>query len=180
MKRVVSLLPVIFLFPLSLRGLQLPSRNRPGLSLSETFELYVRSVQRSDLEGLFSTVTKDEHLLFLTSDGRKIDSRSGYYDFHEEWFREKEWEMPVELLEIHEGVDYGWVTATFHYRSKIPESSRYDTYHLDSYFTLIFHKEEDMWKVVADFCAPISRDPRRETSSRGNSSSSATATSSIA
>jgi 5,6-dimethylbenzimidazole synthase len=62
--------------------------------------------------------------------------------------------MPVQLLEIHEGQDYGYTTAVFHYISKTPEGGRYL---LDSYFTLIFHKENGLWKVVADICTPISR-----------------------
>lgn len=123
-------------------------------SLKETFERYVKSVQSSDLKGLFQTVTDDEKLLFLTASGERIDTRKGYYKFHEEWFQEKDWEMPVELLEVHEGKDYGYATALFHYRSKTGDGRRY---FLDSYFTLIFHKENGSWKVVADVCTPISR-----------------------
>lgn len=128
--------------------------NQPGLSLRETFEIYVRSVQNSDLKGIFSTVTDDEYFLFLTSTGKIINTREGYYKFHEDWFKEKDWEMPVDLLEVHEEEKYGYTTAIFHYKSKTTEGI---TYILDSYFTLIFHKENGMWKVVADICTPISR-----------------------
>jgi nitroreductase len=31
------------------------------------------------------------------------------------------------------------------------------TYNLDSYFTLIFQKEDGQWKVITDICTPISR-----------------------
>lgn len=128
--------------------------NQPGLTLKKTFLIYVRSVQNSDLEGLFTTVTDNEGFFFLTSSGRLIDTREGYYKFHEEWFREKDWEMPVEFLEAHEGKEYGYASAIFHYKSK---GSDNETQILSSYFTLIFHKEDDMWKVVADICTPISR-----------------------
>ena len=130
------------------------SENRPGLSLKETFEIYVKAVQNSDLETLFTTVTDKEEFLFLTSTGKLIDSRNGYYKFHEDWFKEKDWEMPVELLEVHEGREYGYTVAIFHYKQKIKDGK---IYNLDSYFTLIFHKENGMWKVVADICTPISR-----------------------
>jgi nitroreductase/ketosteroid isomerase-like protein len=130
------------------------SKNRPGLSLKETFELYVKSVQNSDLKGLFSTVTDNKSFFFLTSTGELIDTREGYYKFHEDWFKEKDWEMPVDLLEVHEGKGYGYTIAIFHYKSKIPEGG---TFLLDSYFTLIFRKEGGIWKVVADICTPINR-----------------------
>lgn len=130
------------------------TQNRPGLSLKETFDIYVRAVQSSDLEGLFSTVTDSEDILFLTSRGQRIDTREGYYQFHVDWFKETDWEMPVELLEVHEGRDYGYTTAIFHYKGKIPDG---ETYMLDSFFTLIFHEEDGMWKVVADICTPIER-----------------------
>jgi len=130
------------------------AQDPPGLSLKETFQTYVDAVQKADLNRLFTTVTNNEKFIFLTSSGKLIATREGYYKFHEERFKEKDWEMPVELLELHEGKDYGYTVAAFHYRSKTPVG---ETSVLDSYFTLIFHREDGMWKVVADVCTPISR-----------------------
>ena len=129
-------------------------QNSPGLSLKETFDIYVRAVQNSDLETLFTTVTSNGKFFFLTSRGELIDTRQGYYKFHEDWFKEKNWQMPVDFLEAHEGKEYGYTNAIFHYRRQLPEGGMY---FLDSYFTLIFHKEKGMWKVVADICTPIGR-----------------------
>jgi nitroreductase/ketosteroid isomerase-like protein len=126
--------------------------NRPGLSLKETFDIYVEAVQNSDLKTLFTTVSDREEFFFLTSKGKLIGTRQDYYSFHKDWFKETGWQMPVDFLEAHEGKDYGYTTAVFHYKSKLPEGRMY---HLDSYFTLIFRKEEGMWKVVADICTPI-------------------------
>lgn len=128
--------------------------NGPGMSLRETFDLYVKSVQGSDLKSLFSTISENEAFFFLTSGGRLISTRSGYYKFHEEWFQEKDWEMPVDHIEVHEARDMGYATALYHYRGSDPSGGRYA---LDSWFTLIFRKEGGMWKVVADVCTPISR-----------------------
>ncbi len=145
----------IFLVVVSFHpSLSAAEENRPGLSLKETFDIYVRAVQNSDLKNLFSTVTNNEKFFFLTSTGKLIDTRQGYYKFHEDWFKEEGWEMPVDFLGVHEGKEYGYTTAVFHYRSRIPEGGKYI---LDSYFTLVFHKEEGMWKVVADVCTPINR-----------------------
>jgi ketosteroid isomerase-like protein len=129
-------------------------RNRPGLTLKETFDLYVRAVQNSDLEGLFTTVSKSEDFFFLTAQGKLID-REGYYEFHKEWFSGTGWEMPVDSIEVYEKGEFGYTTAIFHYREKRPGA---ETYILDSYFTLIFRKEDGMWKVVADICTPIKDD----------------------
>jgi nitroreductase/ketosteroid isomerase-like protein len=154
MKGVCFCLAILLFITIFLPTTLASPDNRPGLSLKETFEIYVRSIQNSDLESLFTTVTDNEQFFFLTSRGKLIDTRQGYYEFHEDWFNEKDWQMPVELLEVREGKDYGYTTAIFHYKSKLPEGGAYV---LDSYFTLIFHREKEMWKVVADVCTPINR-----------------------
>ena len=154
MKKEYICLVILLAFVIIPCLLRAMPENRPGLSLKETFDIYVRAVQNSDLKSLFTTVTKNEKFFFLTSTGKLIDTRQDYYKFHEDWFKEEDWEMPVDFLEVHEGKEYGYTTAVFHYRSKIPERGKYI---LDSYFTLIFHKEEGMWKVVADVCTPINR-----------------------
>ena len=130
-----------------------PIENRPGLSLRETFDLYVRAVQDSDLKGLFSTVTDSDDFFFLTAGG-KLLNRDEYYSFHQEWFAGTNWEMPVELLSVREGKEFGYTSAIFYYRSRLPEDR---TYNLESYFTLVFRKENEMWKVAADVCTPIHR-----------------------
>jgi nitroreductase/ketosteroid isomerase-like protein len=152
-KTIICFVPLLMLSVFHLLSIA-AEVNRPGLSLRKTFDIYVRAVQNSDLKNLFSTVTNNEKFFFLTSTGKLIDTRQGYYKFHEDWFKEEDWEMPVDLLGVHEGKEYGFTTAVFHYRSKIPEGGKYI---LDSYFTLVFHKEEGMWKVVADVCTPINR-----------------------
>jgi nitroreductase/ketosteroid isomerase-like protein len=128
--------------------------NRPGLSLKETFDVYIQAIHDSDLNSLFTTVSNGHDFFFLTSRGELINSREGYYKFHQDWFKETGWEMPVELLEVHEGKEYGYTVAGFHYKQIMPEDGKYN---LDSYFTLIFHKEDGMWKVVGDVCTPIER-----------------------
>lgn len=154
MKNISSCLTIFLVFVFIHSSLLAAEENRPGLSLRETFEIYVRAIHNSDLKSLFTTVTNNEKFFFLTSTGKLIDTRQGYYKFHEDWFKEEDWEMPVDLLEVHEGKEYGYTTAVFHYRSKIPGGGKYI---LDSYFTLIFHKENGMWKAVADVCTPVNR-----------------------
>ena len=146
----------IFIFVLTLIFItnQPFAQNRPGMSLKETFDLYVESFQNSDLEGLFSTVTEGEEFTFLTSRGEIIDSREAYYKFHEGLFRQTGWEMPVELLEVHEGTDYGYTIAKYHFKIKAPGGREN---RVDSYFTLIFRREDEKWKVVGDFITPIKR-----------------------
>jgi len=155
---VILILLLSFLFFISNRAVKADEAaqegNRPGLSIKETFDIYIRSIQCSDLETLFTTVTEEEQFFFLTSTGKLISSRQDYYAFHEDWFKEEDWEMPVEFLETHEGQEYGYATAIFHYKAKRLDG---EAYFIDSYFTLIFHKEDNMWKVVADVCTLIDR-----------------------
>ena len=128
--------------------------NQPGLSLAGAFEVYVQAVQGADLEALFTTVTDREPFFFLTATGRLIDTLEGYREFHREWFAETGWEMPVEKVAVHESGDHGSVVAIFHYQGKASDGR---TGHLDSYFTLLFERQEGLWKVVGDVCTPIAR-----------------------
>lgn len=123
-------------------------------SLMATFRKYVRAVQRGDLRELFTTVTKNKRFYFLTARGKIIRTRKGYYEFHKRWFKEKGWKMPVKLIHCYEGENFGYTIAIFHYQQRIDRNS---FYLLDSYFTLIFNKEKDEWRVIADICTPIRR-----------------------
>lgn len=154
LKQLIFLLTAVFVLAGFCYSISSAGGSRRPLSIRETFDLYVRSAQNADLEGLFSTVTDKDKFFFVTGGGKLIDTRQGYYEFHQRWFNATGWEMPVELLEVYEGEDYGYTNAIFHYREGTPEGGKYI---LDSYFTLIFHKEDGRWKVVADICAPISR-----------------------
>ncbi len=150
---------IVLFFAICLLGLIIfcstvaSEENQPGLSLRETFDIYVKSIQKSDLEGLFTTVTDGNDFFFLTADGKILD-RDEYYKFHQDWFKETDWEMPVEVLKVEEGKEHGYTNAIFYYRAKTTDGN---IYNLDSYFTMIFRKEDGMWKVVADVCTPIKR-----------------------
>jgi len=134
---------------------KIPYENNPSLSLKEVFTLYVDAVQKSDLQRLFTTVTDNKDFIFITARGKLIDSPQGYYNFHKEWFKEKNWEMPTELIKIYEFQSFGCTIALFHYREINPSTQQVDG--LDSYFTLLYRKEKGMWKIFADLCSPISR-----------------------
>lgn len=153
MKNEFLLSSIIVIFFL-LANIKVEAQNRPGLSIKETFDIYVKAVQNSDLKTLFTTVTNSDQFFFLTSRGKLIDTRESYHKFHDDWFKEKDWEMPVDFIEAKEGTDYGYTNAIYHYKAKMPDGRKYV---LDSYFTLFFHKEDGMWKVVADVCTPIDR-----------------------
>ncbi len=127
-------------------------RNRPGLSLRETFDLYIDCIDATDLEGMMSTVTGGPEFVFLTTSGSIIDSVEGYHQFHVEWIAEKGWEITFEILAVHDGTDLGFVLSRYHYEGLTPDGEPYSS---DSYFTLIFHREDGMWKAIQDQITPI-------------------------
>jgi ketosteroid isomerase-like protein len=126
--------------------------NRAGLTIADTFDIYIHSIQNRDLEALMSTVTDGSEMVFLTTSGRLIGTVEGYRQFHIEWFAETGWRIEFEKLKAHEGSDYGYVLTKYHYEGNDEEGRRYQS---DSFFTLIFHKEGGMWKVVQDQITPI-------------------------
>jgi ketosteroid isomerase-like protein len=150
MKSIIIVSAVAALFAVA--GQAEERLNSPGLSLQGTFDLYVRSIHERDLEALMSTVTSGPKMIFLTTSGRVIDTVEGYRRFHVEWFAEQGWTIDFKMIELREGVEYGYVLTKYRYAGKDPEGRAYES---ESYFTLIFHKQDDMWKVIQDQITPI-------------------------
>jgi ketosteroid isomerase-like protein len=147
MKILLFLAVVLALIPVGIAAQDNPLQNRPGLSIKETFDLYLKAIEARDVDALMTTVTTGEDFTFLTTRGSKIDSVAGYRQFHVEWFAEENWTMTTEVLNMHEGTDYGYVLSKYHYEGLDAEGNPYKS---DSYFILLFHKEEGMWKVIHD------------------------------
>ena len=101
-----------------------------------------------------STVTAGPKMVFLTTSGRIIDTVEGYRQFHIDWFSESDWKIDFHMMELHEGAEYGYILTKYHYQGKDPDGKDYES---DSYFTLIFHMEDGMWKVVQDQITPIKK-----------------------
>ncbi|NHJ02304.1 MAG: hypothetical protein EAX86_09235 [Candidatus Heimdallarchaeota archaeon] len=135
--------------------MSIPQENHPSLSLKEVFSLYVDAVQKADLQRLFTTVTDKEDFFFISARGVLIDSLKDYYNFHDEWFKTRNWEMSAELIKIFESPSFGYTMALFYYREQDPDTQQITG--LDSYFTLLFRRENGLWKVFSDICSPITR-----------------------
>jgi ketosteroid isomerase-like protein len=125
------------------------------LSLRETNDLYIRSIQERDLERLMSSVTEDMMLHFIGTTGTMMKSREDYLRFHEEWFRETDWEISFDDPIIQEVNGFGYTMSVFTYRNSTPDGK---VLTLVSYVTLIFRKEAGQWRVIADVCTPIRRE----------------------
>lgn len=150
MKKILSLILLIMTAGI----LVIAAENKPGFTLKETFDLFVQSIQHSDLKGLLSIISSNKEFAYLTSTGKLLNTRDEYIKFHEQWFNEAAWQWLVDSIEIHEEKDSGYITAIYHYKSKTPEGV---AFYLDSYFTLIFHRESEMWKAVAEISTPFNR-----------------------
>jgi len=149
MKRIIICSIVLLLF---VNFPAIAFQNKPGLSLEGTFKIYVNAIHNSDIKTLFSTVTYKRGFYCITSRGELFKTLKEYYDIHSNRFKEENREMPVELIEVYEEKDFGYTIAVFHYKRKTQSGRKYN---LDSYFTMIFHKEDGMWKAIADICTPI-------------------------
>ena len=133
--------------------------NKPGLSIEETFDLYVKCIDNLDLDGLMSTVTTGDDFVFLTSGGSVIDSVEGYRNFHADWFADTDWTCTFEKKKIKQWENHGYVLATYTYEGNDPEGNRHKS---TNYFTLQFRKEDGMWKVYYDQITVIRTPPPQE------------------
>jgi len=129
-----------------------PDRN---LTIREVYTTYTSAVVNSDIQSLFSTITRNGDFNFITSQGNFLRTRKEYYYFHELWFREKGWKISFGEPVIYIERKWGLSIAEFHYQQELAAGK---SDYLDSFFTLIYHKENGKWKIVADFCTPIRRE----------------------
>jgi len=128
-----------------------PVGNRPGLSLQETCDLYLRAGQNGDLATLLSVLSDSSDFYFLAPTGELLD-REGLRRFHEDWFRAEEWVISAERLSLREGIESGHALARLDYRLGTQPG---DVQHLEAYLTLLFRREEGTWRAAAIACTPI-------------------------
>ncbi|MCD6450953.1 MAG: nuclear transport factor 2 family protein [Acidobacteria bacterium] len=122
------------------------------LTLKETYDRYIEAVQKRDLKPLMSTVTEGKDFTFLPSSGRVISSPEGYSRFHIRWFSYPDWTIEFKLEEWCQSAEYGYFRTWYRYREKDKKGVWHEE---EAYFTLIFHKEANGWKVVYDQITPI-------------------------
>ena len=123
-------------------------------TLSETIDIYTKSILNRDLKTLLTTVTDNDTLLFFSTDGTLFHTRKEYVDYHVEWFNEKDWTLSFKTIAVSDGADYGFVNVLFNYRNLLTDGRYFD---MESYMTLIFRKENGAWKVTEDIRTPVSR-----------------------
>jgi ribosome-associated protein len=130
-----------------------PTGNRAGLTLAETCDLYLRALGAGDLRAMMSVASDSATFGFLAPSGERLD-RAGFRSFHNDWFHAAEWSLPVERLALSEGLEDGDALARFDYQVREPDG---DLDHLESYLTLVFRREEGLWRIATAACTPIRR-----------------------
>jgi len=103
MKKTLLILFVLFLILPATSLFAGNAGKSEAAAVKAVWEKYIQAMENSDIKTLFTTISEKNDFLFLTSRGEAIKNREGYYRFHEEWFKEKGWEMPTELMEVHAG-----------------------------------------------------------------------------
>jgi ribosome-associated protein len=135
------------------RALAPPAGNRPGLSLAETCEIYLRSAQDGDLAALLSVPSDSSDFRFLAPTGESLD-REGFRRFHAAWFGADEWSLSAEILSLQEGVEGGHAIAWLDYARRTPEG---DAQHFETYLTVVFRREDGMWRAATLAGTPVRR-----------------------
>jgi ribosome-associated protein len=130
-----------------------PTGNRAGLTLAETCDLYLRALGAGDLRALMSVASDSAGFVFLAPSGERCD-RSGFRRFHADWYRGPDWALPVELLALGEGMEEGHALVHLDYQTRAPGG---EADHLESYLTLVFRREEGLWRIATAVCTPIRR-----------------------
>lgn len=123
--------------------------------IKEIYDLYTRAVANRDLQKLLITISKNSLFHFLTSRGALMNTREEYIKWHSEWFKQPDWKISFESPLIQVDKNSGYTISVFFYNGK---SSGGKTVFLESFFTLIWKKENGEWKIISDICTPVKRE----------------------
>jgi nitroreductase/ketosteroid isomerase-like protein len=149
---VYALLVFFALIPAVIAGPGSSNTDKEAIKI--LFEKYTSAVRAGDLKGMLATISEKTAFNYLTASGGLTEGLNGYREYHEKWFAEIGWVIEFAEPKIFVSENNAYSIGKF---ILIKPSSGCDIEILESWFTLIYIKENGAWKAVADICTPISK-----------------------
>jgi len=141
---IACLLPLSFL-------LAEASDAKPPLTLTETYQKYIKSLQEKNLVTLFETLST-KGVDFITSNGSFLSTLDEYREYHQKWFAEENWTIDFKVQKTDEQKDYAYMLVIWNYQETSADGQKHSA---QGFTTFLFIKEEGAWKLRLDAVTPI-------------------------
>ena len=136
-----------------------PTQDKATIKLNEemfvaTMQKHLDAVSNKDLVALKETMAPNGQMTLLLPASEKIDSVSGFMDYHEEWFKHPNWTFETKILETEIGQDLGIAIIEIIYREPERDGVPYFNRMFVSY---ALKKFDNQWSIIKDHASSIEK-----------------------
>lgn len=146
------LISLLLLTTISMKAQQV-EKNKKSFTVEQANANYFKAVRNRNLEVMLSYVTKSNEIPFVMGDGALKKTKKEYKDFHISWFSDNKWDMDIEIMNIAKNGTTALITGKTNYYADKKDKNKID----NLIVTMIYAKEDGMWKVIGDICSAIEK-----------------------
>ena len=119
-----------------------PIPPRPDFKTSVAAHL--ASVEGRDYETFKSTLTTTNDLSVIFPGGSQLATTQDVLDFHQEWFKDKDWVFETDIRKVIEGQDQSTALVRYSFRDTADGEPRH------AWLVLTFQLENNEWRLIHD------------------------------
>jgi ketosteroid isomerase-like protein len=115
-------------------------------SFEQTLQVHLDAIQHANLTALAPTVA--DSVLVILPNGARVDSKQAFMQFHEDWFKSKNWQWVPQILQKETADSLGYALIKYKYEEK--DSTGAVQYQSNAYLVLLFKNSPQGWQLVHD------------------------------
>ena len=115
-------------------------------TFENTLSVHLNAIKSSNLTDLIPTVS--ENVAMISPDGNKMDSKEVFVKFHENWFKQKNWEWEGDIVRTESSDSLGYALIKYRFIQK--DSVGNIQFQDNEYLVLIFKNSAEGWQLVHD------------------------------
>lgn len=123
-----------------------PQPENEAQSFESTLGIHLNAIESSNLEKLIPTIA--DSVVMISPDGDKMDSKTVFVKFHENWFKQKNWLWEYKVLRTESSDSLGYALIRYKFTQK--DSTGSVLFQDTDYLTLIFRNSSNGWQLVHD------------------------------
>ncbi|MCL2438279.1 MAG: nuclear transport factor 2 family protein [Coriobacteriia bacterium] len=114
---------------------------------TKALESHLEAVRERDIEAFSSFLHPSHNSIVILPNGTKLEGYEDILGFHKEWFKDTDWRMDVQTLDVFsvDYVGYALLDVTYH---DIDQEGK--PYTMSYYLSLLFEKIDDRWILLRD------------------------------
>ena len=115
-------------------------------TFENTLAVHLNAIKTSNITDLIPTIA--ENVAMISPDGNKMDSKEVFVKFHENWFKQKNWEWEGDIVRTESSDSLGYALIKYRFIQK--DSVGNIQFQDNEYLVLIFKNSAEGWQLVHD------------------------------